>query len=151
MGKRIDQDARQEKWYHASVWVGLAVVAFMVLCYTSFQFGLERYLIKNGSCVVAEYTEKTLSKGNTYKVASYAEDGKIYRFDLNAFYPVTNGNKVKLYYKNNIETAVPENVWWIWAQDYFIFGSMLAFNIWRIWANYRKPYYVRHQIPELEV
>lgn len=149
--KAFDKENREEKWYQASVWVGLAVFSLFVLCCTTFQFVREQVIMKTGYCIEADYFESKQA-GGIYRLASYVdENGQVHKYQLNDFNPVIEGNIVKLYYTEFIENAVPQNTALTWVGDYFIFGSMLAFNIWRIIANYRKPYYLRHQIPGLEV
>lgn len=141
----------KEKWYQASVWVALAVFSLFVLCCTTFQFVREQVIMKTGHCIEADYFESSQA-GSVYKLATYEDEkGQVHYYTLNDFNPVIEDNMVRLYYTEYIENAVPQNTALTWAGDYLIFGSMLAFNIWRIIVNYRKPYYLRHQIPGLEV
>ena len=148
MARVMDEETRNEKWYQASVWVGLAVFSLFVLCCTTFHFVREQITMRYGHCIEADYMENNI--GN--KIATYVDENhQVHSYTLNDFNPVVDGNKVKLYYREYIENAVPQNTVWTWVGDYFLFGAMFAFNVWRIVVNYRKPYYMRHQIPGLEV
>lgn len=147
----IKKEKKNEQWYQASVWVGLAVFSLFVLCCTTFQFVREQVIMRTGTCIEAEYFESKQA-GGVYKLASYVdENGQVHNYQLNDFNPVIDGDTVKLYYTEYIENAVPQNTTFTWIGDYLLFGAMLVFNIWRIVKNYQKPYYLRHQIPGLEV
>ena len=81
-----------------------------------------------GNYIDAEYYEY-----NQHRLARYCDqDGVIHNYELDSYTPVLNGEIVRLYYKDNIDKAVPANTWYYWTRYYIFFGVMLGISLWRL-------------------
>lgn len=134
MGRyRTVETEKDEQSYDARIWWTFWIVALVCLAYTAWHHYRNYDLIHNGTCIIAEYTEK-----GGEKLASYrGENGNlIASFTLSGLDPVHEENTVQLYYKDNIYAAEPRRQLQSWLISYGIFGILLVVCSLRLWNIY---------------
>lgn len=128
---RVPYDKKRERRFHAAIWMVLAVISLILLFNLITQHIKEIYLIQNGNCIEAAYNEKTMI------AQCFDEEGKWHSYNLQGYYPVTEGANVRLYYMEDIAAAVPANTILSWLKYYGFFGLLFAVSVWRIHRVYR--------------
>lgn len=130
-GREIVYDEKKEKSYHARIWWALFVAAALILLRgVTFHID-ERKLVHNGNQVVAKYNESTAQ-------AIYREeDGSYHQYDLSGFTAEHDGDKITLYYEDEISYAEPIHTVGFWMKTYLFFGISTLFCGWRLWRIYK--------------
>lgn len=125
-------DDKKEKRFQADIWILLSIFFVGIFLTNCYRHAHERQLLQNGTCIEAEYFEQ---QGR----ASYIDsDGKYYHFDVSGGFPVTNGDRIQLYYTDEVLEAQPQTAPAFWIACYVLFGALSAFCIWRVVCVYRK-------------
>lgn len=125
-------DDRKEKHFQADIWIFLSIIfvgIFAVNCYKHIR---ELQLVKNGICIEAEYFAEQM------RATYFDENRNYYSFDVSGTRPVAEGDRIRLYYMNEIRSARPQTENTFWIGCYIIFGALSAFCIWRVVSVYRK-------------
>ncbi len=134
-GREVVYNEKEEKKYESTVWKYLLGVAIIMLLIVVFKHVEEIRLYTKGHCIEAVY----MKNGNGTEVARYInEDNRLQIFDITGMNAVHDGERVKLYYMENINTATPMTRWTEWALYYIFFGVLLCVSLWRIFRVYKK-------------
>lgn len=122
-------DKKDKKKYRViRLWVILAIISFMILISLTFAHTNELTVRNWGHSIEAEYIEN----GN-YRGARYVdEQGTLHTYDLSSYSPVHDGDKITLYYTNNIDDVQPENSLLSWLLYYLFFGAVFGVSMWQI-------------------
>lgn len=127
-GSQIVYDDAKEKKYQRTIWLVLAVIAGLIFISLLVKHTNEFSMKTKGNYIDAEYYEY-----NQHHLARYCDqDGVIHNYELDSYTPVLDGETVRLYYKENIDKAVPANTWYYWTRYYIFFGVMLGISLWRL-------------------
>lgn len=133
-GREIVYDDKKEKAYHSRIWVVLGGIAALILLSLFYQLGKEIVLRINGNKVEAEYYEDALK---SYAVF-YDENEEKYSVNLSQFFtPVHEGEKITLYYYEDIMEARPMSKPSAWLGYFGFFGVILGVSLWRLRAIWR--------------
>lgn len=125
-------DERAEKRYHARIWIVIAACMAAGLLWGIFLHVKEISLKLHGNCIIAEYDAEKMH-------ARYQdENGRVYLYGLGSYYPAYEGDSVRLYYRQNINDAVPATAPVFWLEAYALLGGIMGFCIWRIVRIYKK-------------
>lgn len=126
-GKKLSKQEKK-KYGLIRLWVILAVISFMILVSIAFGHTNELTLRLWGHRIEAEYTEK----GNHREARYVDEQGTLHTYDLSGYFPVHDGDRITLYYTNNLEEVTPENSMVSWLLYYLFFGAVFGFCMWQI-------------------
>lgn len=131
-GREIVYDEKKEKNYHARIWWFLLGIVALVLV-RGVTFHVNETKMKNSWNVIeADYYESTAQ-------AIYIEEsGSYHQYDISGFPAEHEGDKIKLYYENEIGYAEPVSELSFWIKTYLIFGAAALFCGWRLWRIYKK-------------
>ena len=125
-------DDRKEKRFQADIWIFLSIVFVGIFITNGYKHIRELQLVQNGICIEAAFY------GEQMRAAYVDENGKYYNFDVSGTRPVAEGDKIYLYYTDEIRKARPQTENTFWIGCYVFFGALSAFCIWRVVAVYRK-------------
>ncbi len=117
-----EKDARKyARRYAATICWFLWAFCLLILIYTvGMQYSEYRH-IKGATTVVAEYT-----RGKGFEHANYMdEDNHYHSFDITGMGAAHDGDSIVLYYKDDIDSALPRVGAATWIRSYVLFG--LAF------------------------
>lgn len=119
-------DEKEDKKYQARIWVCIAAVMAVVIIYLTGNLISEVHMILNANYIVAEYDVE-------HSIATYTtEDGRHCSFDVSGFYPKHDGDKIKMYYTDDVNMAIPQNTLISWLKNYAFVGVIFALCVWRI-------------------
>ena len=128
---QVVYDEKQEKKYHAGIWICIAFCMGLVLI-RGIVFHIEEiYQVASWQCIEADYNEETMYA--TYKDA----DGVWYQYNVSGLSPVHDGNKIKLYYEEDMRAAEPVSTLSFWLGAYALLGGLIGFSVWRIVRIYK--------------
>lgn len=131
-GRQIVYDEKKDRKYHARIWwFLLGVVVFVLLRGVIFHIEEVR-MKKNFQVIEATYYEDTAQ-------AVYVEENGLYhQYDIRGFSAEYEGDRIRLYYENQIGDAEPVHETGFWIKTYLIFGLAGIFTAWRLWMIYKK-------------
>lgn len=130
-GREIVYDEKKEKSYHARIWWALFIAAVLILLRGVMFHVDERKLVNGGNQIVAEYNETTAQ-------AFYREEnGAYHQYDISGFAAEYDGDKITLYYEEQIGYAEPIHTAGFWIKTYLIFGAASLVCGWRLWKIYK--------------
>ena len=131
-GRQLVYDEKKEKSYQARIWWFLLGAAVLILL-RGVTFHIDEVKMKNSFFMIeATYYEETAQ-------AVYVEEnGSYHQYDIRGFSAEYEGDRIRLYYKDNVAYAKPVHRINFWIQTYLIFGSMAAFCAWRLRVIYKK-------------
>ncbi len=131
-GRELVYDEKKERSYHARIWWALFGAAVLILL-RGVTFHIEEIKMqRNWKTIEADYHETTAQ-------AVYVDEkGAYHQYDLAGFSAAYHGDKVTLYFEENVAYAKPVHVLSFWLKTYFIFGATILFTGWRLWVIYKK-------------
>ncbi len=133
-GREIVYDDKKEKSYHSRIWIVFLVIGVLMFISLFGRLGSEILLRMNGNTIEADYCKDA---AKTY-ARVYDEDGKLYTINLAQFFtPVHDGDKITLYYYDDIIKARPMSSMSAWVGYFGFFGLMLGISIWRLYAIWK--------------
>lgn len=118
------------KWkrFLNSIWLVLAVVSFMTLIGVVFGHMEELGAVQWGASIEADYYEEN---GKVY--AEYYDENNVQHvYNLTAYDPIHEGDKITLYYTKSIDEATPRNTVTSYLLYYLIFGAIFAVSMWKL-------------------
>lgn len=125
-------DDRKEKKYQRTVWLVLAVIAGGILVSLAAHHIGELRLISSANRIDARYYEE-----GAYRTAVYTDEtGKEFRYTVGG-YVSHDGDRISLYYREDIRAAVPVSSWGWWTFQYIFFGVVFSGSLWRLIRIYR--------------
>ena len=125
-------DDRKEKRFQADIWILLSIFFVGIFLINGYKHSRELLLVKNGTCIEAEYFEKQ-------RRAFYSDgNGTYYNFDVSGFYQVKDDDGIDLYYTDEVMEARPQTAPAFWIACYVLFGALSVFCIGRVVSVYRK-------------
>lgn len=125
---------KEEKQYEGTVWKYLGIAALVVLALVIYMHSKELHIIHNGTCIVASYKVDSLGKEI---VRYYDENNRLYIYDVSGMSAMHGETEIRLYYLENIQEAVPQTKWWLWAMYYGFFAALLSVCVWRLYKIYK--------------
>ena len=131
-GREIVYDEKKERSYHARIWWALLGAAVLILL-RGVTFHIDEIKMqRNWKTIEADYSETTAQ-------AVFIEENGIYhQYDLAGFDAAHHGDKMTLYYEEDVAYAQAVHELSFWIKTYFIFGLAILFTGWRLWVIYRK-------------
>ena len=131
-GRQIVYDEKKEKSYQALIWWFLFGAAALILL-RGVVFHIREVNMKNNFSVIeASYHE------GTAQAVYVEENGAYHQYDISGFSAEYAGDRICLYYEENISYAEPVHKISFWIQTYLIFGTMIGLCAWRLWVIYKK-------------
>ncbi len=123
-------DERKEKWYQATIWWCLGVIALVISVSLIVREIKDYYITRTYQCVRAELRD---DKG--YAVYLVEDVTRLYY--LSSHSVKTDGNYVLLYYKNDIEYAEAVPTLASWLPHQIFFAALTLFSGWKLWTIYK--------------
>ena len=132
------EEKRDERRYAATIWWLLWVICFFILAYTIVMQYSEYKSFKGANSVVAKYTS-----GEGFEHALYTdEDGQFHYYDITGMGAEHDGDSIVLYYKDDINLALPRVGAATWIRSYVIFGIAFILLSIRLIVIYRSDHSV---------
>lgn len=128
MKANYDEHVKKDIKYHRTVWRVLIGVAIVALAFTIALSVQEYDYMHNGTAIECKFYQN-FDENKAY--ATYSEGGKYYSYDLKDLYVVYEGDRVMMYYKDNIYNAIPQTPLVVWIVCYAVSIGLLAVSIWR--------------------
>ena len=130
-GREIVYDEKKERSYHARIWWALLGAAVLILL-RGVTFHIDEIKMqRNWKTIEADYSETTA------QAVFIEENGMYHQYDL-AGAAAHHGDKMTLYYEEDVAYAQAVHELSFWIKTYFIFGLAILFTGWRLWVIYRK-------------
>jgi|GEM_PF-5794230 len=126
-------DEKEEKKYHAKIWIILLAVAVICLGMIINHFVKLRILVNTGNTVVATYNER-------FDLAEFTDDNGRYHSVNLAYYDEVrdeNSDEIILYYDDDIYKARPDETFISNFKMFMFFLLMAAICIFKIYKVYR--------------
>lgn len=120
-------DDRKEKKYQRTVWLVLNVIAGAILISLVWHHIGDLRLIGSANMIEARYEEH-----GAQKTAEYMdENGRVHKYAVGD-YAAHDGDRICLYYREDIRKAAPVSSggWWIF--QYLFFGAVFGVSLWRL-------------------
>lgn len=134
-GQEMIYDEKKEKRHEASIWFYLMGFSLIILGIIMYNHISEIITIHNGTCIEAKFSVM----GNGSEVATYYDaDGRPHFYDVSGMNAEHDGTTIKLYYRDNINDALPKSAWYERIWHYSFFGVIFGISLWRILKLYRK-------------
>ncbi len=121
---------RKEKWYQATIWWCLGVIALAISVSLIVREIKDYYITQTYQCVRAELRD---DKG----YAVYLVEDVIRLYYLPPHSVKTDGNYVLLYYKNDIKYAEAVPTLASWLPHQIFFAALTLFSGWKLWTIYK--------------